>query len=65
MSIVMRETTEEFRQGFEFCTRAIYDLTSNREGYTLEKLNETLSSMVTLMDKKSYWPDIKKVIIRD
>lgn len=61
----MREITEEFRQGFELCTRAIYDLTKNREGYTLEKLNETLSSMVKLMDNKSYWPDIKKVIINE
>lgn len=65
MPIIMRETTQEFRNGFEFCTKAIYDLTKNREGYTLDKLNETLSSMVELMKNNAYWPDIKHVILQE
>ncbi len=62
-SIVMRETTEEFRAGFEFCTKAIYDLTK-QDSYKLETLNELLSSMITLMDSDAYWSDIKRAIIR-
>ncbi len=60
--IKMRETTEEFRKGFEFCTRAIYDMIKNREEYTLECLQQTLSIMILLMDKDSYWTDIKQII---
>jgi len=63
--IIFRETSEEFRKGFEFCTKAIYDMIHDREGYTLELLDQTLHSMVILMDNGKYWPDIKKVILRE
>lgn len=62
--IVMRETSPDFREGFNFAVRAIHDVFKNQEGYTLVKLDELLSSIVTLIDNDSWWPDIKKIIIR-
>lgn len=61
--IVMRETTPDFREGFEFAVKCIYDLTHNREDYTLDKLNELLHSMTVLMAHGFWWPDIKQVIM--
>jgi len=60
--IILHETTKEFKKGFEFCTKAIYDLTRKND-YKIETLNELLSSMITLMDSDSYWNDIKKAIL--
>lgn len=62
--IVMRETTPDFRDGFNFAVRAIHDVFKHQEDYTLEKLDELLTSINELIDKGSWWPDIKKVIER-
>lgn len=63
--IVMRETTPEFRDGFEFAVKCIYDMAKHRNDYSLDKLNETLSSIIILMDNDSWWPGIKHIIQRD
>lgn len=65
LGIVMRETTPDFRQGFEFAVKCIYDLSSQKDGYGIDKLNETLNSIVTLIDNNCWWPDIHKVIMRE
>lgn len=63
--IVFREVSKEFQDGFNFAVKAIQDIYKHREGYTLEKLDETLSSIITLIDNGCWWPDIKKVITRE
>jgi hypothetical protein len=65
LGIVMRETTPDFREGFEFAVNCIYDLTKNREDYSLDKLNELLTTMITLMHNNCWWNDVKHIIKRD
>lgn len=65
MGIVMRETSPDFRQGFEFAVKAIHDMIKDRENYTLDLLNQTLSSILTLIENGVWWPDIKKVILHE
>lgn len=63
--IIMRETSPEFRDGFNFSVKAIHDVFKNKKDYTIENLNELLKSIITLIDNDSWWPDIKKVIINE
>jgi hypothetical protein len=62
--IIIREDTSDFKEGFNFAVKAIHDMIQGREDYTLEKLNETLTTIITLIDNGVWWPGIKKVIIQ-
>jgi hypothetical protein len=59
--ITIRDVSPDFREGFNFAVRAIHDMYKDREGYTLENLDETLSSIIILIDKGFWWPNIKSV----
>lgn len=65
IGIVMRETNEDFREGFTFAVKAIHDVFKNREGYTLEKLDSLLTSITEMIDKGIWWNDVKQVILQE
>lgn len=65
MAITIRKPTEEFKDGFNFAIKMIYDHIETSEDYTLEKLINLLEGMIELINQKHYWPDIKNVIIKE
>ncbi len=63
--ISLKETTPDFRDGFNFAVKAIHDVFKGNDEYTIEKLDDLLTSIVMLIDKGAWWPEIKKVIINE
>lgn len=60
--IVMKDATPDFKEGFNFAVKAIHDVFKHNNEYSLEQLDDLLTSINTLIDKGVWWPDIKKVI---
>lgn len=63
--VIMSETTPDFRKGFEFAVKCIFDQVTHRPSYTYDQLKEMLGTIVMLMDKDCWWHDVKTVIIRE
>lgn len=64
--VVMGETTPEFRNGFEFCVRALVDCFENPPHgvKNIDAVGQLLADIFRLIHTDSFWPGIEKIAKR-